>query len=140
MNEHKIIELQLDRKINNFLKTAEYCPFGYPAVIIVNPFINGIPAPTIYWLSCPYLNYEVDRLEAESDLISKLQEKLKSNFKFKNKMIKTHEKYAEQRKSLLSAEQLAEAKSISEDLYNTCLLYTSPSPRDRQKSRMPSSA
>ena len=25
-------------------------------------------------------------------------------------------------------------------LDNTCLLYTSPSPRDRQKSRMPSSA
>ena len=25
-------------------------------------------------------------------------------------------------------------------LHNTCLLYTSPSPRDRQKSRMPSSA
>ena len=24
--------------------------------------------------------------------------------------------------------------------YNICLLYTSPSPRDRQKSRMPSSA
>ena len=28
---------------------------------------------------------------------------------------------------------------IKRDLY-TCLLYTSPSPRDRQKSRMPSSA
>ena len=27
-----------------------------------------------------------------------------------------------------------------EDLLNACLLYTSPSPRDRQKSRMPSSA
>ena len=26
------------------------------------------------------------------------------------------------------------------DQYNDCLLYTSPSPRDRQKSRMPSSA
>ena len=26
------------------------------------------------------------------------------------------------------------------DLTNNCLLYTSPSPRDRQKSRMPSSA
>ena len=25
-------------------------------------------------------------------------------------------------------------------LFNNCLLYTSPSPRDRQKSRMPSSA
>ena len=27
-----------------------------------------------------------------------------------------------------------------DDVINTCLLYTSPSPRDRQKSRMPSSA
>ena len=27
-----------------------------------------------------------------------------------------------------------------DDLNKTCLLYTSPSPRDRQKSRMPSSA
>ena len=26
------------------------------------------------------------------------------------------------------------------ELYDDCLLYTSPSPRDRQKSRMPSSA
>ena len=29
---------------------------------------------------------------------------------------------------------------IIDDLSNSCLLYTSPSPRDRQKSRMPSSA
>ena len=28
----------------------------------------------------------------------------------------------------------------TQTVYNTCLLYTSPSPRDRQKSRMPSSA
>ena len=28
----------------------------------------------------------------------------------------------------------------SYSLYSSCLLYTSPSPRDRQKSRMPSSA
>ena len=30
--------------------------------------------------------------------------------------------------------------NAEEALYQTCLLYTSPSPRDRQKSRMPSSA
>ena len=28
----------------------------------------------------------------------------------------------------------------SKEIYRDCLLYTSPSPRDRQKSRMPSSA
>ena len=35
---------------------------------------------------------------------------------------------------------LDEARKKLEDNYKTCLLYTSPSPRDRQKSRMPSSA
>ena len=29
---------------------------------------------------------------------------------------------------------------LAYDLYNTCLLYTSPSPRDVEESRMPSSA
>ena len=31
-------------------------------------------------------------------------------------------------------------ETLTPPLYPTCLLYTSPSPRDRQKSRMPSSA
>ena len=31
-------------------------------------------------------------------------------------------------------------QKVYDDLYKACLLYTSPSPRDRQKSRMPSSA
>ena len=30
--------------------------------------------------------------------------------------------------------------NVHSDVWATCLLYTSPSPRDRQKSRMPSSA
>ena len=33
-----------------------------------------------------------------------------------------------------------EERSEIKRFYNPCLLYTSPSPRDRQKSRMPSSA
>ena len=36
--------------------------------------------------------------------------------------------------------KLRRAVSVDVWIYNACLLYTSPSPRDRQKSRMPSSA
>ena len=36
-------------------------------------------------------------------------------------------------------EEVAENITMHERMYS-CLLYTSPSPRDRQKSRMPSSA
>ena len=36
--------------------------------------------------------------------------------------------------------EAAEAYEVLSDADKRCLLYTSPSPRDRQKSRMPSSA
>ena len=38
------------------------------------------------------------------------------------------------------ADDFVESLGLSRNHPNTCLLYTSPSPRDRQKSRMPSSA
>ena len=41
--------------------------------------------------------------------------------------------------SMKALKQAAEAKAICNEC-DVCLLYTSPSPRDRQKSRMPSSA
>src|SRR5665213_2503285 len=42
---------------------------------------------------------------------------------------------------VLAAEPVADLSGLSVDvLFDVCLLYTSPSPRDRQKSRMPSSA
>ena len=40
----------------------------------------------------------------------------------------------------LHADRAARAKKTLCDAVRACLLYTSPSPRDRQKSRMPSSA
>ena len=36
--------------------------------------------------------------------------------------------------------RMVKQRKESAELYSSCLLYTSPSPRDRQKSRMPSSA
>ena len=43
-------------------------------------------------------------------------------------------------KNLVSNKYAVGDHSVSWDSRNSCLLYTSPSPRDRQKSRMPSSA
>ena len=39
-----------------------------------------------------------------------------------------------------SVSNLHRVYKVAEYLYNSCLLYTSPSPRDRTRSRMPSSA
>lgn len=119
ISEKKIIEIQLERKINNFIKTLKYCPFQYPAVVLVDPFRKNIPAPTIYWLSCPYLNYKVDRLEADTNLIKRLGDKLNDDASFKRAMNSAHEKYAEKRRKLLNDKKLKKAEIISEDLLNT---------------------
>ena len=37
-------------------------------------------------------------------------------------------------------EEISKAQQAQQAKHDACLLYTSPSPRDRQKSRMPSSA
>ena len=42
--------------------------------------------------------------------------------------------------SEMEKKSLGKEESNTPNTPNTCLLYTSPSPRDRQKSRMPSSA
>ena len=43
-------------------------------------------------------------------------------------------------KVLINTEVIACVEPSKDYLDGSCLLYTSPSPRDRQKSRMPSSA
>ena len=36
--------------------------------------------------------------------------------------------------------QASQFEGMGKDMYESCLLYTSPSPRDKRQSRMPSSA
>ena len=48
---------------------------------------------------------------------------------------------AEEFRQMISEDKFVEYEEVyAGSFYGTCLLYTSPSPRDRQKSRMPSSA
>ena len=47
---------------------------------------------------------------------------------------------AQNLKELMDQETNPEDRAIAEEEYRTCLLYTSPSPRDVEESRMPSSA
>ena len=86
--------------------------------------------------------------EFNSNLIAKINAEKKqalANEKAKNKLLREQEKAnASYRKYGREIEaKLSTLKPYFEDdviSVNTCLLYTSPSPRDRQKSRMPSSA
>ena len=63
--------------------------------------------------------------------------KKKNKTKVKKKVAKKVAKKTKVKKKIISKVAKESSKEL---IIKTCLLYTSPSPRDRQKSRMPSSA
>ena len=66
---------------------------------------------------------------------------IKSQYTDARQLVKTNKDFGAAKVNVGRTEQLIKAYySEHEDSVNICLLYTSPSPRDRQKSRMPSSA
>ena len=80
----------------------------------------------------PELKKVEGALKGVSKETQKLNEHEKQREALQQKIIKSTSKEAVELKQLELRLQLANKR--------TCLLYTSPSPRDRQKSRMPSSA
>eukprot|EP00828_Plagiopyla_frontata_P018806 TRINITY_DN24067_c0_g1_i1.p3 TRINITY_DN24067_c0_g1~~TRINITY_DN24067_c0_g1_i1.p3 ORF type:complete len:110 (-),score=39.12 TRINITY_DN24067_c0_g1_i1:1-330(-) len=84
-----------------------------------------------------------DYLEMIEDMIEKLMES-NNVVEVLNSIDKLKKNMLGQQKNIISADKA----SLSENQFDkkplpkpiSCLLYTSPSPRDRQKSRMPSSA
>ena len=104
-------------------------------LVIGNPIDHSLsPQLHNYWFKKNNINglYEKEKLSEDSlqNLVAKIKDKkiagINITVPFKKKII--------QHLDELSSEA-AKTQSV-----NTCLLYTSPSPRDRQKSRMPSSA
>ena len=81
--------------------------------------------------------------EVQNDILLNLVKSAKETFigqKFDFKSINNYGDFSE-RVPVFSYEEFADKIDLArKGENNICLLYTSPSPRDRQKSRMPSSA
>ena len=94
--------------------------------IVIVPVVAAIIAGT--FTSVRYVLSLTDTITANQETIFKMESKITSSTADINDL-----------KQRLSA---AEATWSMQKIYidRPCLLYTSPSPRDRQKSRMPSSA
>ncbi|MDZ7671518.1 MAG: DUF501 domain-containing protein [Halanaerobiales bacterium] len=115
---NKLIEKQINRRPEGIKEISKCCPFGYPAVIKVYPFFYKRVFPTTYWLTCPYLNKNISRLE-DSNWIDKLQNKVDSNYELKSKLEAAHINYAKQRMNMLDKKEIEKIKKISEDILYT---------------------
>jgi len=96
-----IVRRQIGKKISGFLKVAKRCKWGYPQVIMCYPLKEGEPFPTLYWLTCPYLNKHAGELESKG-FINVFVERAKRDAEFREKLKEANRSYAEERLSLLS--------------------------------------
>lgn len=131
IEEFKIVAGQLSGSAENVIKVIKYCPTNYPMVILVHPFYNDKPFPTIYWLSCPVIKEDIFKLE-DTGYIEELKMKKNKIKDFRKELENAHNRYSKARIDILSKYELENAKEISEDLFNMLLKSGVAGIRDRE--------
>lgn len=114
--ELNIIMGQLDNSAENVIKVIKYCPTNYPMIILVHPFYNNKPFPTIYWLSCPVIKEDISKIE-DTGYIEVLKNKKNYSKEFQKKLDNAHRRYSKARVDLLDKNKLKSAKQKSVDLF-----------------------
>ncbi len=86
--DREILKFQLKRKaLHPIVKVIKRCEKGFPQVVLNLPTIDGrIWFPTIFWLTCPYLHYEISRIENKG-YIKRLEEEIESSVWLKRKFL-----------------------------------------------------
>jgi len=101
LSDRDVIAAQIGRPPRGVVGLPVRCSYGYPQVIRVLPIVEGAPFPTLFWLTCPYLVREVDRLEAVG-WIGRLERRMAEDAALQAGMARAHERYIEGRLALLS--------------------------------------
>jgi len=105
LNDERVIAKQLGRTPRGLLGVERRCPYGYPQVARVYPLVEGKPFPTLFWLTCPFLTKQIDRLEAEGWI--KQTEQLLEEDALAADFQKAHRAYIIERDRLFSPEDRA---------------------------------
>jgi hypothetical protein len=103
MNDRNVIAAQIGRRPRGLVGAPVRCSYGYPQVTRVHPLVDGMPFPTLFWLTCPYLAKGVDRLEA-GGWIGRLERRMAEDESLRAAMERAHERYVELRSALWTAE------------------------------------
>jgi hypothetical protein len=88
--EVKVLKKQMKRKIDEKVKIVKYCKYGYPQIIRNYPLKKDKPFPTLHWLSCPFLNSEISKLESIQE-ISRIQKIIDEDENLRTDYFKAHQ-------------------------------------------------
>ncbi len=104
VNDRDVIRAQIGRPPRGLLGVPIRCSYGYPQAIRVAPLVDGKPFPTLFWLTCPFLAKEVDRLEANG-WVGRLERRMAEDESLRWAMEQAHDRYVAARSAELAAEE-----------------------------------
>ncbi len=104
LSDRAVIAAQIGRRPRGLIGIPARCSYGYPQVVRVFPIVDGRPFPTLFWLTCPHLVKEVDRLEADG-WIGRLERRIAEDERLGAGIERAHERYVEERSAALPDEE-----------------------------------
>jgi hypothetical protein len=97
VTDEAVVERQLGRPPRALRRVAHRCPCGLPDVIETAPRLpDGIPFPTLYYLTCPRAVAAVSRLEAAGTM-RLMQERLADDPALRRAYLAAHRDYLARR-------------------------------------------
>ena len=102
-----VIAAQLGREPRGLVAIGARCACGRPAVTVTSPRLpEGTPFPTLFYLSLPYLVYEISRLEADGKM-AEYNEALAESPELAAAHARAHHSYLERRRILGDVPEIA---------------------------------
>ena len=109
LNDRTVIARQIGRTPRGILAVERRCSYDYPQVVRVYPLVGGKPFPTLFWLTCPFLTKQIDRLEAEG-WIKQMDGQIERDETLAGALREAHRAYLTERNRLLSPQDRATLK------------------------------
>lgn len=109
VRDERIIAAQIGRRPRGLSAVARRCSFGFPQVVRVHPVVDGKPFPTLYWLTCPWVSGEIDRIEASGG-VGAWEARLAADEELAAALERANRAYIEERRALLSDEEARELR------------------------------
>ena len=93
-----IVREQLNREPDGFQEVVRRMPDGTPAVIRVASVVDGVPFPTLYWISNPSLTGMIHKYESDG-VTNRIQQMVDEDKAFQQRLSEDNLAYIRKRES-----------------------------------------
>ncbi|HVL81386.1 MAG TPA: DUF501 domain-containing protein, partial [Actinomycetota bacterium] len=89
----------MGRPLRGEVRVAARCPCGLPAVVETHPYADGVPFPTLFWLTCRRASSAIGGLEG-TGFMRRVNDRLGEDASFREAFDRAQRDYVRRRNEL----------------------------------------